>query len=278
MIVVSCDTSGNGGGGGNGNGGNGSGGNGNGGDTTALTVTITSSESTITALSPFSVTITFSEEVTGFVRGDITVGNGGASNLQTSDNTVFAADITPSGEGSVTVDVAVGVANDSFSGSKSNTAASQFSITYDITAPTVSDGTITISNVATTSLTLSWSKATDSASAQADLQYKVYYSESDNIDTVENIEENGTAPEGWTTDIATKDVTGLTAATNYYFNLIVRDEAGIKTAYTSVLGRTIFVLQTNPSVTTDSAYSITVDTNYIYVAGGDSSPGGSNYQ
>lgn len=37
----------------------------NGADTTAPTVTITSIESTITAVSPFSITITFSEVVTG---------------------------------------------------------------------------------------------------------------------------------------------------------------------------------------------------------------------
>ncbi len=103
-------------------------------DTSALTVSISSSESDPTNSSPFTVIITFSEAVTGFVVGDITVGNGSASNFQTSDNIVFTVDITPSEGGIVTVDVAAGVANDSLTGLKSNTAASQFSITYIVLA------------------------------------------------------------------------------------------------------------------------------------------------
>ena len=42
-------------------------------------VAITSAEVEPTNASPFSVTFTFDEDVTGFVDGDITVGNGAAS-------------------------------------------------------------------------------------------------------------------------------------------------------------------------------------------------------
>src|SRR3972149_885231 len=42
-------------------------------DTTAPTVVITSSESSPTAASPIPITVTFSESVTGFVVGDITI-------------------------------------------------------------------------------------------------------------------------------------------------------------------------------------------------------------
>jgi surface protein len=97
-------------------------------DNTGPTTVITSAESGTTMISPFQVTITFSEAVSGFVVGDISVSNGAAGNLQTSDNTIFTVDITPSMDGLVTVDVAGAVATDAIG--NDNQAASQFSITY----------------------------------------------------------------------------------------------------------------------------------------------------
>ncbi len=104
-------------------------------DNTVPTVTITSIESDSTNVSSFEVSIEFSEVVTGFEIGDITVGNGAAANLTTSDNITFTADITPTADGLVTVDIAADVATDA--ASNGNTAATQFSITYDGTVPTL---------------------------------------------------------------------------------------------------------------------------------------------
>ena len=108
-------------------------------DIIAPTVTITSSESDPTNNSPFQVTITFSEEVSGFEVGDITVGNGSAGNLQNSDNITFTADITPTSDGSATVDIAAGVAQDL--AGNDNTVATQFSITFDGNSPVFTSGT-----------------------------------------------------------------------------------------------------------------------------------------
>ncbi|ATW28166.1 beta strand repeat-containing protein [Candidatus Formimonas warabiya] len=102
----------------------------------------------------------------------------------------------------------------------------------DITAPEVADSTIRTSGLSDTSVTLSWNKATDDVSAQSALQYMVYRSDSNHIDTVVNIEANGTAVGSYAADINTKQITGLTAGTTYYFNVVVKDEAGNKTAYT----------------------------------------------
>ncbi len=107
-------------------------------DSSALTATITSSASSPTNSSPFSVTITFSEEVSGFVVGDIDVANGSASNLVTSGNPVFTVDITPTSDGDVTVSVDADVAADALTGEKSNTAPSDLVRAYDETAPTLS--------------------------------------------------------------------------------------------------------------------------------------------
>ena len=109
-------------------------------DTTAPTVAITSSESDPTSTSPFSVTITFSEAVTTFVVGDITVGNGTAGTFAGS-GTTYTANITPTANGSVTVDVTGSVAIDA--ASNNNTAATQFSIVYDGTAPTLTSAIFT---------------------------------------------------------------------------------------------------------------------------------------
>ena len=111
-------------------------------DTSVPTVIITSSESGYTDLSPIPITITFNEEVSGFEVGDIDTGNGSAGNLQTADDIAFTADITPTADGLVTVDVPAASAQ-SVATSFNNAAADQFSIIYDNTAPT---GTVTINS------------------------------------------------------------------------------------------------------------------------------------
>ncbi|WP_323762000.1 beta strand repeat-containing protein, partial [Maricaulis sp.] len=83
----------------------------------------------------FTITATFSEDVTGFVVGDFTVANGAASAFSATSATVYTATITPVADGAVTVDVAAGVAQDG--AGNTNTAATQFSITNDETAPSV---------------------------------------------------------------------------------------------------------------------------------------------
>ena len=103
-------------------------------DATAPTVAVTGAPVTANSTAAFPVTITFSEAVTGFELGDITVGNGAASNLSGS-GTTYTADITPTGAGNVTIDVAAAVAQDV--ASNDNEAASQVVVTYDATAPTV---------------------------------------------------------------------------------------------------------------------------------------------
>jgi len=90
----------------------------------------------------FSITMTFTEDVTGFAVGDLTVGNGAASNFNATSASVYTADITPAADGTVTVDIAAGVAQDS--AGNANTAATPFSIQSDATRP---DLTITTASV-----------------------------------------------------------------------------------------------------------------------------------
>ncbi|MBK6264368.1 gliding motility-associated C-terminal domain-containing protein [Marivirga sp. S37H4] len=104
-------------------------------DITAPIVSITSAAANPTN-GAFTATFTFSEEVTGFEIGDITVGNGTASDFASTSASVYTVLITPTTDGSVTIDVAADVAQDA--ATNGNTAAAQFSIEFDITAPIVS--------------------------------------------------------------------------------------------------------------------------------------------
>ncbi len=98
-----------------------------GGDVIAPTCVITCAQSSPTATSPLNMTFTFSEAVTGFALGDITVGNGTAGNFAGS-GAVYTCDVTPIAAGNVTVDVGAGVCIDG--AGNSNLAATQFVIIY----------------------------------------------------------------------------------------------------------------------------------------------------
>lgn len=92
-------------------------------------------------------------------------------------------------------------------------------------------GLIVSTDQTTSSVTLNWTAATDDITLQAGLEYQVYYSMSNNISTVSACEANGNPFGAYAANITTKEVTGLTAGTLYYFNVLVKDEAGLKSAY-----------------------------------------------
>ncbi len=102
-------------------------------DETAPTLAITGPAGPVSGA--FTATFTFDEDVTDFTIGDISVGNGAASNFQATSATIYTATITPAADGAVTLDVAGSVATDA--AGNDNTAATQFSITNDETAPTL---------------------------------------------------------------------------------------------------------------------------------------------
>ena len=106
-------------------------------DNTAPTVTISGVPGTSTA--PFRATFTFSEAVTGFAVGDITLGNGTASSFTVTSTTVYRALVTPTAAGAVTVDVSANAARDA--AGNGNTAATRASSTYTLPAITITAGT-----------------------------------------------------------------------------------------------------------------------------------------
>ena len=99
-------------------------------DNTAPTVTISGVPATSDA--PFTATFTFPEAVTGFAVGDITLGNASASSFTSTSTTVYAALVTPTATGAVTVDVPANAAQDA--AGNGNTAATRATSTYTGTA------------------------------------------------------------------------------------------------------------------------------------------------
>ncbi len=108
---------------------------------TASPSVVVSTTTNPTNTSPVTVTITFNEDVTGFTpstaSGDITIGGVGGtdSNPQTIDAHTYTFDLTPSGQGTVTVQVPSGSAQDA--ATNFNTVSNTLNIVYDTVAPDV---------------------------------------------------------------------------------------------------------------------------------------------
>ena len=97
---------------------------------------VTISGAPAAANAAYTATITFSESVTGFALSDISVNNGRASNLNSDNAPVYTATITPTAEGTVTVNIAAGAATGDTTeqpSTESNTA----STTFDTSRPSV---------------------------------------------------------------------------------------------------------------------------------------------
>ncbi|MBN1697578.1 MAG: chitobiase/beta-hexosaminidase C-terminal domain-containing protein, partial [Spirochaetales bacterium] len=127
--------------------------------TSQPSVLLETAESSPTNADTFSVTITFSEEV-DFVEGDLTLGNCTSGNFDDTNNPVFTVDISPTADGTVTVDVAADVCADNYG--NGNTAATQLSLTSDRTGPVATMDSVTgdPTNAASFTVTIDFDEST----------------------------------------------------------------------------------------------------------------------
>lgn len=130
-------------------------------DIDAPTVDVTTTEASPTSSTSIVFHIAFSEDVTGFVQGDVSVGNGTIANFSTVNASTYDVTVTPTTDGDVTVSVLAGRAND-IAGNQ-NTASNTASVTYDNTDPTVasiaaSPSTGSFDEGATVDLTVTFSE------------------------------------------------------------------------------------------------------------------------
>lgn len=148
--------------------------------------------------------------------------------------------------------------------------------TGDATVPTVGTAPVA-SNIGTTSLTLSWGAASDNVTASSLLIAKVYRSSSANMGTVANAESNGTLVASGT-GITTATITGLTAATTYYFTVVVADAAGNKSVYSTTSATTATLDATAPvpggsgSITACCAYASSFSASWAAATDNSTAP------
>ena len=108
-------------------------------DTTAPGVTVSVPSGTQNGA--FSVTITFTETVSGFAQSEVSLSGSAASITGWSanrDSTVYTATITPMASGTITLGVAANVATDA--ANNPNTAATSKTVTVDVDRPTTTIG------------------------------------------------------------------------------------------------------------------------------------------
>lgn len=128
--------------------------------------------------------------------------------------------------------------------------------TLDTTLPVVGGGgNLSASDLTSNSVNLSWIAGTDNETSTSNLEYKLVQSTSNNINTVILAEQNGNVIQDWAKNVTTAQAIGLTPNTTYYFNVIVKDEAGNKNIYNMLSQTTL----PNSSVTTQHAISFEVN-------------------
>ncbi|MFY9151922.1 MAG: tandem-95 repeat protein [Prolixibacteraceae bacterium] len=81
-------------------------------DSSAPGVVILGAPASVNNKSSYPVTIKFTENVTGFTSDDIAIGHGVLNNFTVIDGSTYTVDVTPSGNGNITLDIPAGVAQD----------------------------------------------------------------------------------------------------------------------------------------------------------------------
>ncbi|SMD33677.1 hypothetical protein SAMN04488029_1607, partial [Reichenbachiella faecimaris] len=104
-------------------------------DFVAPSTTISGEPSAVNSTAPYDVTVDFGEIVTGFVLGDVVVGNGSATDFTDNGDGTYTVEITPSGAGDISVDVGANEAQDA--AGNNNTAATTVTTVYDVSAPEI---------------------------------------------------------------------------------------------------------------------------------------------
>jgi hypothetical protein len=224
-------------------------------DASKPTVSMNSAAGNPTSTSPIPVTVTFNESVTGFTSADITAGNGTVSNFAGSGAS-YTFDLTPTGQGLVTADIAADVAADA--GSNGNTAATQFSRTFDSVAPTASITAVSPDprNTSVSSITIVFSEAITGFDL-ADLSLKLdgganLLTGAQTLTSVDNIT--------WTLD----NLAGLTGAAGSYQLTLTASGSGIADTTTNVMtsdaSDSWVVDTTAPTIAVTTPTSPTTDT------------------
>ena len=121
-------------------------------------------------------------------------------------------------------------------------------------------GTVSVTNVTSSSLTLNWTKASDNQSPQGTLRYYVYQKQGASGTYGDPLNPGGTL------DISSRNVTGLAPNTLYYFRVVVADQDG-NTAMYQEISRTTNKPALTGTVTINNTSPRVGDTLTLSVAG-----------
>ncbi|MGE5677166.1 MAG: choice-of-anchor D domain-containing protein [Pseudomonadota bacterium] len=222
-----------------------------------------------TALSPSKFVLIFTPHggaVTSAAVSSVTQSDGTPlfAGGQTAIRAYLTVTGTPSGIETIEIMPATGAAIYDKAGNAMTTAQTTGVKTFnDKEAPAAGGSGIITATAGATTVGIGWTQATDTKTAQGNLQYQVVSSDTNNIDTLVNAEANGAVVQSWTAAVYDAEATGLEQGTTYYFNIIVKDEAGNKAVYAMTQATT-----TIPE--------INITGNAITIVNGDTTPDSSD--
>ncbi|MCY4495464.1 MAG: Ig-like domain-containing protein, partial [Acidimicrobiaceae bacterium] len=150
-------------------------------DAAAPTLTITGVPAKINDTTPLNVTFTFSESVTEFVIGDVTI-TGGSKGTFAGSGTTYTLVVTPTGSEDVVVTVATGVATDGINTSPASAVTE--TATWDAAGPAAPTNLSVVTGIR--QLTLTWT-----APLGLITSYNVHYT-SASVESVSDDSEIGT--------------------------------------------------------------------------------------
>ncbi|MCK9420319.1 MAG: DUF1566 domain-containing protein [Nitrospirae bacterium] len=223
-------------------------------DTTPPTVTINQAagQTDPTGNSPINFTVVFSETVTGFASGDVTLGGtaGATSKSVTGSGTTYNVAVSGMTQsGTITASIPAGAAQDGAGNSSLASTSSDNSVTYnapDTTPPTVT--TNAASGIGQTSVTLIGTVNPNSSSTTAYFQWGTTTSYGNNTSS----QSMGSGTSGVS---VTQALSGLTCNTPYHYRAVGTNSGG--TNYGSDVTFTTSVCAIPPpTVTTNSASGI----------------------
>jgi hypothetical protein len=122
-------------------------------------------------------------------------------------------------------------------------------VIIDSTPPTVTDGTIVVSEIGATSVDVTWNAATDDTSNSLQLEYIAVFSTNDNINTDTEILNNGNI--GYNGALTSATINNLNIEETYYFNVVAMDFAGNITPYNAVSATTVKFADNGDGTITD---------------------------
>jgi LPXTG-site transpeptidase (sortase) family protein len=214
----------------------------------SVTINQAGGQSDPTNGSPINFTVVFSETVTGFATGDVTLTGTAGATTATVTGSGATYNVAVSGmtnNGTVIVSIPASVANDLVSKPSDASTSSDDTVTYNGLAPTVT--TVVASGVTTTGATLNGTVNAYNASTAVTFEYGLTTTYGTTVTAAES-PLTGTAATG-----VTAAISGLTPNSLYHFRAVGSNVGGTANGF----DQTFTTGAVAPTVTTNAASGVT---------------------